>query len=60
MANSVCLNYYDDDDDDDDDDVQCYLSQSWDFGTSGFCCKSRYQLDVKGFTAISFPGYLTR
>ena len=38
--------------------VQYYLSQSWDFGISGFCCESRHQADVKGLTAISFPGYL--
>ena len=36
-----------------------YLSQSWDFGISVFCCDSRHQPDVKGLTAISFPGYLT-
>ena len=40
--------------------VQRYLSQSWDFGISGFCCESRHQPDVKGLTAISFPVYLTR
>ena len=40
--------------------VQCYLSQSWDFGISGVWYEINHQPNVKGLRAISFPGYLTR